>query len=82
MQSALRQGVVLRTGRAVYSKAMFIIRYRLPPGHFSEIAEARLMVAVTKAHELREAGHGEITITDDSDGLVHPLDWRSTIERD
>ena len=62
-------------------QGMFIIRYRLPPGHFSEIAEARLMVAVTKAHELREAGHGDITITDDSDGLVQTLDWWSTIDR-
>ena len=61
-------------------QGMFIIRYRLPPGHFSEIAEARLMVAVTKAHELREAGHGDITITDDSDGLVRTLDWWSAIE--
>ena len=59
---------------------MFIIRYKLPPSHFSEIAEARLMVAVTKAHELREAGHEDITITDDRDGLVQPLDWWSTIE--
>jgi hypothetical protein len=48
---------------------MFIIRYRLPLGRFSEIAEARLMVAVTKAHELREAGHEDIT-TDDSDGIA------------
>ena len=39
------------------------------------------MVAVTKAHELREAGHEDITITDDSEGLVQPLDWWSTIER-
>ncbi len=60
---------------------MFIIRYRLPPGHISEIAEARLMVAVTKAHELREAGHGDITITDDSVGFVGTLDWWSAIER-
>jgi hypothetical protein len=59
---------------------MFIIRYRLPPGHLSEIAEARLMVAVTKAHELREAGRLDITITDESDGFVQPLDWWSTIE--
>jgi hypothetical protein len=62
-------------------QGMFIIRYRLPPGHISEIAEARLMVAVTKAHELREAGHGDITITDDSDGFVGTLDWWSAIER-
>jgi hypothetical protein len=59
---------------------MFIIRYRLPFGHFSEIAEGRLMLAVTKAHELREAGHGDITITDDSDGFVQRLDWWSAIE--
>ena len=59
---------------------MFIIRYRLPPGHFSEIAEARLMVAVTKAHELREAGHGDISITDESDGCMRTLDWWSAIE--
>lgn len=60
---------------------MFIIRSRLPSGGFSEIAEARLMVAITAGHELREAGHGEITITDDSDGFVQTLDWWSTIER-
>ena len=62
-------------------QGMFIIRYRLPPGHFLEIAEARLMAAVTKAHELRDAGHGDITITDDSDGLVQTLDWWGTIDR-
>jgi hypothetical protein len=61
-------------------QSMFIIRYRLPLGRFSEIAEARLMVAVTKAHELRDAGRGDITITVDSDGFVRPLDWWSAIE--
>ena len=59
---------------------MFIIRCRFRPGHFSEMAEVRLMVAVTKAQELLEAGHGDITITDNGDGLVQPLDWWSTIE--
>lgn len=60
---------------------MFIVRYRLPSGDFSEIAEARLIVAISAGHELREDGHGDITITDDSDGFVQPLDWWSTIER-
>jgi hypothetical protein len=48
---------------------MFIIRYRLPLGRFSEIAEARWRGAVPTAHALREAGHEDIT-TDDSDGIA------------
>ena len=60
---------------------MFIIRYRLPSGALSEITAARLLAAVTAGHALREAGNSDITITDDCDGFVQPLDWWSTLER-
>jgi hypothetical protein len=60
---------------------MFIIRYRLPSGALSEITAARLLAAVTAGHELRETGHSDISIEDDSDGFLQPLDWWSTIER-
>ena len=47
-----------------------MIRYRSPSGDSSEIAEARLMVAITKPHELRETGYEDISITDDRDGFM------------
>ncbi|GEP57341.1 hypothetical protein [Reyranella soli] len=59
---------------------MFIVRYRLPSGTFSEKAEVRLSVALNAAYELLETGHGDITIADDSDGFVQSLDWWGTID--
>ncbi len=58
---------------------MFIVRYRRRSGPL-EAAEARLMAAIAAGKQLREAGHVDITVTDDSDGFVQPLEWWDTIE--
>jgi hypothetical protein len=51
-----------------------------PEGKVSEISEARLLPALAAALELRKAGHGDITIKDDTDGFERRVEWWDRIE--